>query len=99
MSAIRSIISGSMHMAAKGAISRFTNAAMIELDKENIFITDVRPGGVDTGMYDSPAVQNTITEISRRYGYDWSKENGGARLMPPSSVGKWWFRFYLPKLI
>ncbi|MDR0650506.1 MAG: SDR family NAD(P)-dependent oxidoreductase [Candidatus Peribacteria bacterium] len=43
MSAIRSVISGSMHMAAKGAISRFTNAAMIELDKEKIFISDIRP--------------------------------------------------------
>lgn len=44
MSAIRSVISGSIHMAAKGAISRFTNATMIELDKERIFVTDVRPG-------------------------------------------------------
>lgn len=86
MSAIRSVVSGSMHMAAKGAISRFANAAMIELDSENIFITDVRPGGADTGMYDSKVVQDTVIKMSKTYGYDWSK--GGPRLIPPSSVGK-----------
>lgn len=86
MSAIRSVWSASMHMAAKGAISRFTNAAMIELGPENIFITDIRPGGVDTGLYDSKSVSDTIVKMSKKYGYDWSK--GGPRLSPPSSVGK-----------
>ncbi len=82
MSAIRSVISGSMHMAAKGAISRFANAAMIELDKDRIFITDVRPGGVDTGLYDSALVQKTVSAIVKGYGYD------DCKFMPPSSVGK-----------
>jgi len=86
MSAIRSVISGSMHMAAKGAISRFANAAMLELAKDRIFITDIRPGGVDTGMYDSEIVQKTVSKISSTYGYDWGHE--GIRLMPPSAVGK-----------
>lgn len=86
MSAIRSVWSASMHMAAKGAISRFTNAAMIELDPEKIFITDIRPGGADTGLYDSEIVRDTIVKMSKTYGYDWSK--GGPRLIPPSAVGK-----------
>jgi len=86
MSAIRSVVSGSMHMAAKGAISRFANAAMIELAPENIFITDIRPGGSDTGLYDSEVVSKTIIKMSQTYGYDWSK--GGPRLIPPSSAGK-----------
>ena len=59
---------------------------MIELDPENIFITDIRPGGADTGLYDSKVVSDTIIKMSKTYGYDWSK--GGPRLIPPSSVGK-----------
>ncbi len=88
MSAVRSVPGGAIHNAAKGAISRFANAAMIELGKNNIFITDVRPGGVDTGMYDTKAVQESIKPMAVSYGYDWSDENGGLRLAPPSSVGK-----------
>ncbi|MCC6934478.1 MAG: SDR family NAD(P)-dependent oxidoreductase [Candidatus Yanofskybacteria bacterium] len=86
MSAIRSVVSGSMHMAAKGSISRFTNAAMIELDKDKIFITDVRPGIVDTGMYDSRVVQNTVSMMGKNFGYDYSKTN--LFCTPPSAVGK-----------
>lgn len=87
MSAVRSVISGSMHNAAKGAISRFANAAMLELYRERIYITDVRPGGVDTGLYDSEAVRQTIIEIGANYGVDWSNAAGGPRLMPPLAVG------------
>ncbi|MFA6594164.1 MAG: SDR family oxidoreductase [Candidatus Buchananbacteria bacterium] len=82
MSAIRSVISGSMHMAAKGAISRFANAAMIELHDDNIFITDVRPGAVDTGMYDLKVVQDTVNMMAQKYG---KKQIYYA---PPQSVGK-----------
>jgi NAD(P)-dependent dehydrogenase (short-subunit alcohol dehydrogenase family) len=88
MSAVRSVPGGSIHNAAKGAISRFANAAMIELGQDNIFVTDVRPGGVDTGLYDSSAVQKSIVAMATAYGYDWSEKNGGLRLAPPSSVGK-----------
>lgn len=86
MSAIRSVISGSMHMAAKGAISRFTNAAMIELDKDKIFITDIRPGIVDTGMYDTEVVQKTVSMMGKSFGYDYSKTN--LFCAPPSAVGE-----------
>ncbi|OHA00064.1 MAG: hypothetical protein A3C07_05275 [Candidatus Sungbacteria bacterium RIFCSPHIGHO2_02_FULL_47_11] len=86
MSAIRSVISGSMHMAVKGAVSRFANAATIELDKDKIFVTDVRPGIVDTGMYDSEVVQETVGMMGKNYGYDYSKTN--IFCAPPSSVGK-----------
>ena len=86
MSAVRSFASGSLHMAAKGALSRFVNAAMIELAPQNIFVTDVRPGGVDTGLYDSEIVQKTIRLIASSYGYDWSGDR--ISLMPPRAVGK-----------
>lgn len=54
----------------------------------DIFITDVRPGGVDTGLYDSKPVQESIVPMATSYGYDWSEKAGGMRLAPPSSVGK-----------
>lgn len=88
MSAVRSVPGGAIHNAAKGAISRFTNAAMIELGKDKIFITDIRPGGVDTGLYDSRPVQESIVPMAISYGYDWSEKAGGMRLVPPSAVGK-----------
>lgn len=88
MSAVRSAFNASVHAAAKGALSRFANGAMIEMAPENIFISDVRPGIVDTGMYDSKAVQTVIRKIAQSYGYDWSEENGGLCLMPPTAVGE-----------
>lgn len=87
MSAVRSYINGGIHTAAKGAISRFANSMSLELYGKNIFITDIRPGGTDTGMYDSQAVQDIVTKIATTYGTDWSKQNGGLRLLPPSAVG------------
>lgn len=82
MSAVRSFASGSIHNAAKGAISRFANAAMIELDKEKIFVTDIRPGAIDTGMYDSKVIQDTAKQISKTFGYE------DVRYAPPTAVGK-----------
>ncbi len=87
MSAIRSFSSGSVHMSAKAALSRWTNAAMLELNQERIRITDVRPGGVDTGFYDSPAVQETVIKVCKSYGYDWSKKAGGLKLICPLEIG------------
>lgn len=88
MSAIRSFWSGAIHSAAKGALSRFVNAAMLEVAPEGIYLTDIRPGGVDTGLYDSLAVRQRVAEIAKTYGYDWSDAAGGLRLMPPTAVGE-----------
>lgn len=83
MSAVRSITSGAIHAAAKGALSRFTNAGMLELTRDGIYLTDVRPGGVDTGIYDNPKVQETIAQARRDYGYE-----GPLRLIPALDVGE-----------
>jgi len=88
MSAVRSYINGSIHCAVKGAISRFANASMIELAPEKIYITDIRPGGVDTGMYDAEVVRKTVAKIATTFGTDWSEKAGWAKLAPPSAVGK-----------
>lgn len=86
MSAIRGYSRGGTHCAAKGAISRYTNSAMLDLWKERIYITDVRPGAIDTGAYDNKAVQEAILEIDKEYGGYWS-ENKIISLAPPISVG------------
>jgi len=86
MSAIRGYSSGGAHCAAKGAIDRYTNAAMLGSYKDNIFITTVRPGAVDTGMYDNTAVQEALKGIADEYQCDY--RNKGIKLASPASVGE-----------
>ncbi len=87
MSAVRGYTRGGTHCAAKGAISRYTNSAMLELWKEKIYITDIRPGAVDTGGYDNVNVQKSILEIDREHGGGyWTKNN--IHLAQPRSVGE-----------
>ncbi len=86
MSAIRGYNMGGTHCAAKGAISRYVNSAMLDLWKERIYITEVRPGAIDTGMYDNKAVQEAVLEIDKEYGNYYNKN--GIRLAPPISVGE-----------
>lgn len=85
MSAVRGYALGCTHCAAKGAIDRYANAAMLSGWKENLFVTTVRPGAVDTGMYDAPAVQKAIKQISDYYGGTYKKHFA---LMPPTAVGE-----------
>ncbi len=87
MSAIRGYNRGGTHCAAKGAISRYTNSAMLDLWKEKIYITDIRPGAVDTGMYDNKSVQKAVLDVVKEYGgYEYWKKNG-ITLASPVSVG------------
>ena len=86
MSAIRGYPLGATHCAAKGAISRYTNAAMLGLFKKNIFITDLRPGAIDTGMYDNKYAIDALLDHDINYGNNWSIDKIG--LAPPVSVGE-----------
>ncbi len=85
MSAVRGYTHGGTHCAAKGAISRYANSAMLDFWKDNIYVTDIRPGAVDTGMYDNKTVQNAILKVDKEYGNFWNKS--GITLAPPTSVG------------
>ena len=85
MSAVRSFTQCVPHCTGKGAISRLANAAMIDLHKDNIFISDIRPGIVDTGMYDRDGDINIVRQICRGFGYEYT-ENLPA--MPASDVGE-----------
>lgn len=86
MSAIRGYSLGATHCAAKGAIDRYANACMLGLYKDHIYVTSVRPGGIDTGMYDNEAVQESCKDIADEYNCDWRKN--GIRLAPPTSIGE-----------
>ena len=85
MSAVRGYSYGGTHCAAKGAIDRYANSAMLGLYRDNIFLTTIRPGGIDTGMYDSPIVQEAIKVISDEYGGTHRRQ---FVLAPPTSVGE-----------
>ncbi|MDP1695010.1 MAG: SDR family oxidoreductase [Candidatus Woesearchaeota archaeon] len=85
MSAIRGYSYGGTHCAAKGAIDRYANAAMLALYKHNIFVTTIRPGGIDTGMYDNPIVQEAIMVVSDEYKGQYRQHQTYA---PPTSVGE-----------
>ncbi len=85
MSEVRCYTMGGTHTAAKGAIGNYANSARIGLYKDNIYITIVRPGAVDTGMYDSPVVQEAVITTSNEYGGIWNKQ---ITLAPPTSVGQ-----------
>lgn len=67
MSGIRGYSFGATHCTAKGAIDRYANSSMLGPYKDNIFVTTVRPGGVDTGMYDNTKVQEAVKMISDEY--------------------------------
>jgi NAD(P)-dependent dehydrogenase (short-subunit alcohol dehydrogenase family) len=86
MSAIRGYSYGGAHCAAKGAIDRYANAAMLGLYRDNIFVTSIRPGAVDTGMYDGEVVREAVKDAADEYKCPW-RENG-IRLAPPTSVGE-----------
>lgn len=85
MSAIRGYSLGGSHCAAKGAIDRYANAAMLGLYKDNIFVTTVRPGAIDTGLYDNPISLEAARQISDQYQGIYRKHFAVA---PPRSVGE-----------
>src|SRR3989344_8125266 len=66
MSGERGYHFGATHVAAKHAIVGYVKGIEKELRDEGIEIYDVRPGGVDTGMYDNPHTRKAVEEISRR---------------------------------
>jgi short-subunit dehydrogenase len=66
MSGERGYHYGSTHVAAKHALVGYIKGIEKELEDEGIKIFDVRPGGIDTGMYDNKHVQKSVNQISKR---------------------------------
>lgn len=66
MSGERGYHLGSTHVAAKHALVGYIKGIEKELEDEGIEIYDIRPGGIDTGMYDNEHVRKSVEEIGRR---------------------------------
>lgn len=66
MSGERGYHFGATHVAAKHALVGYIKGIELELKDEGIEIHDIRPGAIDTGMYDNIHVQKSANEIARR---------------------------------
>lgn len=66
MSGERGYHYGATHVAAKHALVGYIKGIKRELNDEGIGIFDIRPGAIDTGMYDNKYVRKNVEEISRR---------------------------------
>lgn len=83
MSGIRSYPLGFAHCSAKAGLHAAVECLSIELAPERIFVSEVKPGIVDTGLYDSEAVRQSVITVGRYFGYDYTS---GIPQMPPSAV-------------
>lgn len=86
MSGIRSVPFGYSHAAAKGGLHQAVRSLALELNKRNIYVSEVMPGMVDTGMYDPTPVQESIIKMGQYFGYEYKKNE--IPQMPPSEVAK-----------
>lgn len=66
MSGERGYHFGATHVAAKHALVGYIEGIKRELKDEGIDIYDIRPGAIDTGMYDNPFVRKAVNEVSKR---------------------------------
>jgi len=74
MSGERGYHFGATHVAAKHALVGYIKGIEKELDDEGIEICDIRPGAIDTGMYDNPFTMRAVEDLSRR-GYMYPGHN------------------------
>ena len=84
MSGIRSFPYGFSHTAAKGGLHQAVRSLCLELNKENIFVSEIMPGIVDTGYYDSVATQEAVVEIAKTFGYQYQD----LPMMEPIEIAK-----------
>jgi len=66
MSGERGYHFGATHVAAKHALVGWIKGIEKELKDEGIEIFDIRPGAIDTGMYDNPHVSKAIKKLSKK---------------------------------
>lgn len=66
MSGERGYHFGATHVAAKHALVGYIKGIQNELKDEGIEIFDIRPGAIDTGMYDNKYVRKAVEEVGIR---------------------------------
>jgi NAD(P)-dependent dehydrogenase (short-subunit alcohol dehydrogenase family) len=70
MSGIRAFPLGYAHASAKGGLHHAIRSLALELNQESIHVTEINPGIVDTGFYDSPSVLEACIGVAKTFGYD-----------------------------
>jgi short-subunit dehydrogenase len=92
MSGIRPYMYGYSHASAKAGIHHAVRSLALELGYQykSVYVTEILPGIVDTGLYDSEEVIKSVKEIGKTFGFfgerEYNEEN--FPLMPPSSVAE-----------
>jgi short-subunit dehydrogenase len=66
MSGERGYHFGATHVSAKHALVGYIKGIRSELEEEGIELYDIRPGGIDTGMYDNPYTKKAVEEIAKK---------------------------------
>jgi short-subunit dehydrogenase len=75
MSGIRAVPFGYSHSGAKAGLHQSVRSMTLELNKDNIYISEILPGAVNTGLYDSYEVQNAVVKMGKFFGYDYDYNN------------------------
>lgn len=73
MSGIRPYPLGFSHSSAKAGLHNAVRSLTLELNKENVFFSEVNPGMADTGFYDGDAVIDAVQKISKEFGYNYDE--------------------------
>lgn len=84
MSGVRAVPLGFSHSAAKAGLHHAVRSLALELNKGRVYVSEVMPGIVNTGMYDPPSVQKAIVEMGKYFGCDYT--DSGLPQMPPKEV-------------
>lgn len=94
MSGERGYHFGATHVSAKHGLVGWIKGIEKELEDEGIKIFDIRPGAIDTGMYDNSHTKKNVEEISRRTKM-W---NGNEPIFePPITVAKMIYHAFFSK--
>lgn len=85
MSGIRPYAKGFSHSSAKGGLHNAIRSLSLELEKYNIYFTEINPGIVETGSYQTSEVIESVMEIASGFGHSY---NNSLPKIKPSSVAK-----------
>lgn len=92
MSGIRPYMYGYSHASAKAGIHHAVRSLALELSYlyKSIYVTEILPGIVNTGLYDSESVIKAVGDIGESFGFFGEKRYNEKNfpLIPPSAVAE-----------
>lgn len=92
MSGIRPYMYGYSHASAKAGLHNAVRSLSLELNYKykSVYLSEILPGIVDTGLYDSEEVIKSVQKIGETFGFSGKKKYNANNfpLMPPSSVAE-----------